>query len=155
MHFTLVLTASHSSSITFSYVNLQFSKFRDPQAIVLRRKHVFILNNVDKHEEVKVNPGPSAKSGSSALPPTLGWAFVTLMNECSHKEGVGDCWTLRPYHGLGACPAMAVMPLEWDMHAPAYHLAVLWRSWGEAAVPWSTLDCGSCQQCLPGTREKL
>lgn len=58
---------------------------------MLRRKHVFILNDVDKHEEVKVNPGPSAKSRSSALSPTLGWAFVTLMNECSHKKCVGGC----------------------------------------------------------------
>lgn len=44
-----------------------------------------------KHEEVKVNPGPSAKSGSSALSPMLGWAFVMPMNECSDEKGVGGC----------------------------------------------------------------
>lgn len=49
----------------------------------------FILNNVDEHEEVNVNPRLSAKSRSSALSSVLCWAFVTLMNECSDQKRGG------------------------------------------------------------------
>lgn len=73
--------------ITFFCVPLQGSKFRNLQAIVLRRTQAFIPNDADKHGVVAVNPGPSPKPHSSTLCPMRGWVFGTWMHKCSEQKG--------------------------------------------------------------------
>lgn len=91
----------------------------------------FILNNVDKHEEVNVNPRPSAKSRSSALSSVLCWAFVTLMNECSDKKRVGGRWC-----GGGG--------VELSGHIMGWGHVLQWQlcSWNKTCMPLPTT-----QQC--------
>lgn len=102
--------------ITFSYVLLYNSKFRNPQAVISRRKHAFVLNTVDKHGVGNRNSGLSVMSHNSAWCPMCCWAFLTVMHECSGEKGEQGlnsgssvCWGHILQWQLYAC--LSAMPL--------------------------------------------
>lgn len=135
--------------ITFSCVPLQGSKFRNLQAIVLRRKQAFIPNDADKHGVVTVNPGPSPKPHSSILCPMHGWDLGTWMHKCSEQKG-GEGLNSQTASCAGGTSCSGRYPAAAGCACPCLPLSSatfiwLWRIWGKDAVPWSMLDCAEAR----------